>query len=307
MSERHSDLVETKEMDDDASEETQLQLADKATKITEIFFKQPDGKFVDIFNKEVIPDNENIKNYYEIIIRHTVQSGNKLPQLPDLRILKKEFIQRYTEYALQHVNTDAKTFENPFNLGEPLSYQGENFQHEISQKIYNMVTEMLIQKGINEEENVTSTYPGNMTYSGQMQLPVQFSHVSSTMGEPKNESNPEDKSQNQLDSDILDENKLSLSLKAGDATNPNTLLAYYYLKMRDYLRSMRRFVGFVRFYHGIEKEHTFITIRKDADSYTSEINHIYSKMHDKSKSEIENLKRFMNVDDIQSYKKIKTN
>lgn len=290
-------------MDNANSDDVQLQFANKATVLTEYFSQDDEGKYYDIFDKTIlIPEgsDQNINQYYQFKIKTFVDENGYLPQLPDINSLAQELIQRKLEFVRKNIDIDNKMYRNPFKPTETITYTN-NPEREIPEFIRNIVDGMikeLANNGVIDVSPVPIQFPPNFVFLG---TPLQENTIDST-----NLNNLDNQTKDpQNFSDLppqIDSNKFLPSfLKAGDATNPNTRLAYYYLKMRDYSRTLRRLMGLVRFYQGNEKEHTFVNMKAE----TTELNHIYSTMHGKNGDEKDRLKRCMNIEEIQTYKRIK--
>lgn len=310
MSKRHLHLVETKEMGDETDDQKQMVLVNKALKFTELYDRDDEGNYINIFDlSKKIPEEykTDIKSYYEINVKEFVNSYKQLPQFPQFELIKRDLMTRKIQYALGHVDTVTKKFENPFKRGETLEFNADP-NEEIPEIVKTMFMQEINKLGLDDADFHNDDLPSNYTYRDHVLQDgkvTSTSHVTPQIISPENSiGTPEKQLKNQPENK-LHVNKLPYSLTSGDATNPNTLLAYYYLKMRDYLRTLRRFTGFVKFYQGIEKEHTFITIRQDANNVEIDLNHMYSTMHGKTVEEKDRLKRYMNVEDIQSAKKSK--
>ena len=264
----------------DASD--QKQLVEKATELTKMYQLENVGNLINVFDlKQKIPDayTDDIQGFYEIRIKDYIQKNQKVPELPTISVLEKELIARVRQYLLQ---VDTQQFINPFTK-EALENESE---------IENLVKKHLETK--QKDESFSNVEHKNLfEYPANMALIMPGSENEVNNESPKVENFPR----------LVTSHTYNL-LKEGDATNPNTILAFYYLKMRDYVRVMRRLMSFVKFYEGNEKEHTFVNIKVlDANNVQENVTHIYSTSHKKSVDEKDRLKRYMHVDDIKSYKK----
>lgn len=290
-------------MVDEVSDSTLSDFVDKATVLTKYFRKDEDENYYDIFDRTLISkgSDQGISEYYNSKIKEHIEQNGSLPELPNINSLADDLFQHKLRVVSNTVDTENKQFRNPFNPGESISYTNDP-KTEIPEFIKRYINEMiknLENEGIIEVSSVPIQYPSNYVFSG----PLQSLEITSTGLGNSQVSNKSEETQIPTKPDSqIDSNKFLPSfLKAGDATNPNTRLAYYYLKMRDYSRALRRFVGLVRFYQGNEKEHTFVNMKAE----TTELNHIYSTMHEKNGDEKDRLKRCMNIEEIQKYKKIR--
>lgn len=274
---------------DSSTQQKELYLVEKATKWTFVLLKTSEQQYKNVFDRTMdIPatTGEDLKKYYaEYISRYATQHGD-LPTLPSLQTLRNELHEHAKEYVNQNIDRTEKVFNNPFQVGETVPYSDEE---EIDNFIAQWITEAFRREGI-EDDSRPVEIPSNQTVG--------------SLGISGSASKQDLVAENGSDGRSQTVSDLPFSFNAGDATNPNTRLAYYYLKMRDYLRALRRFVGFVRFYQGTEKEHTFVSIDRDGKM---ELNHIYSTAGTTSTEQKDRLKRYMNVDDMQFFKKQKTN
>lgn len=166
-------------MADAVSEQKQLDLAEKATKGTEVFNKIQGGQHKNIFDENLsifVQIRENIKDHCINLINGFVEVHQNLPELPQLQTLKNELYQRSLQHVSKTLNTNTKSFENSLDLGKWLNYDGEK---EISQKIAQMIIDGLRAEGIDDDRTPTE-YHSNYVFSTPVSQPVQIPAITTS-------------------------------------------------------------------------------------------------------------------------------
>lgn len=283
-------------------------LAKTAKRVTLLVGLNNKNQYVNVFDFNIIPEesSQKITEFYKEYIKDIYTTTGKTPKYHDVKRLIDIIANNLTDEILKGLTADSTNFQNPFDTSTNLSFVRK-------EDIPNIVKELVMAKfldwGIveqisppsntafssaasNIQDNIVTDGQGNLADTSQFppinQQQIPGSNTGKTFFEP-------------LQQNSKDE--ISFWLKMGDATNPNTILAYYFVKMRDYLRSMKRFLAFVRFYHGSEKEHTLVTMKKVTDTTQYNVVHPFAKMNGRAlnSEEVERIAKCMNAFQIQSY------
>lgn len=253
-------------------------LAETAKRVTLLVGLNNKNQYVNIFDFNTIPkkSSQKIDEFYKEYIRDIYTTTGKTPEYHDVEKLIDIIANNLTNEILNGLTADSTNFQNPFDTSANLPFVRK-------EDIPNIVKELVMAKFLDWGIVKQISPPSNTAFSSAASN-IQDNRVTDGPGNLADTRQFPPINQQQIPGSntgktFFDKDEISFWLKMGDATNPNTILAYYFVKMRDYLRSMKRFLAFVRFYHGSEKEHTLVTMEKVTDTTQYTVVHPFAKMN----------------------------